>query len=305
MKLTNPPPKVFLKQSEAKLLISPGIKKLWSVQLDLLALIDKICRQHSIRYSVDSGTLIGAMRHGGYVPWDDDIDVVMPRADYERFASIVTDELPPEYFFQTAENSPGYYRPFARILNLKTKAYLKSEFLKGMPLWKYPQGVFVDILIADNVPEGKAEQLAHESNLKRLQHKYWMLRTNKGYFLNFSLLPISLPYFYKAAIGLGVVLLEKLHIRLLDYRFNRFLKELKKFNGKPSACVAPYVARMYETLRADDFDNLIDVDFEYLKVKAFARYDEILSGQYGDWHKHVIGAKAPMIYDLKEVDFDD
>lgn len=298
-------PKSFLEPTEARLIVSPKIKKLWAVQIDLLSIIDKICRKHRIRYSLDSGTLIGAMRHGGYVPWDDDVDVIMPRVDYEKFAEVVNGEISPGYFFQTAENSPGYYRPFARLLNRQTTAYLKSEVVNGVPMWKYPQGVFVDILIADNVPEDTIARDEHGTLLNRLRTRYWVLRNYKAVYNNFALVRHSIPYLYKAFVGFLICVFEKMGFNLIDKLFSRFVKELTRYNNLSSKFVAPYTARMYEILQISDFDNLIDVNFEYLKVKAFARYDEILTGQYGNWHEHVIGARAPMVYNLEKVEFYD
>ena len=84
-------------------LVTTDRKKIWQVEMELLAELDRICRRHGLRYFVDYGTLLGAVRHKGFIPWDDDIDVVMMRPDYERLKLVIAREgLREPFFFQTA-----------------------------------------------------------------------------------------------------------------------------------------------------------------------------------------------------------
>ena len=80
-------------------------------QLDILEEIDRLCRRHSISYWLDGGTLLGAVRHGGFIPWDDDIDIAMRREDMERFAAEAAGELPPDLFLQTRATAPEVELP--------------------------------------------------------------------------------------------------------------------------------------------------------------------------------------------------
>lgn len=300
-----PVPEEYLKESSAELIVPRETKKLWAVQLDLLNKIDQICRKHDIRYSVDSGTLIGAARHHGYIPWDDDIDVIMLRKDYERFAAVVATELDGYYFFQTAENSPGYYRPFARLLNTATSAVLAGDLVCGKPIWPYRQCVFVDILIADNVPDDKEESSRHAAALKRLHDAYWRCRWDVACFANLRRMPKSYSVVFGAVRGALWTLTKLIGIPVLDRRYKRFLNELLRFNSVETDCVAPFSHRVYEVLRREDFNNLIDLKFDFITVKGFARYDEILTSQYGDWHRHVIGPRPKVFYKLEGVSFHD
>ena len=294
-------PEAFLQDTPATLVVEAKTKRLWAIQLDLLAKIDAVCRKHGIRYSVDSGTLIGAMRHAGFIPWDDDIDVIMPRKDFEKFKAVANDEFKGRYFFQTSENSPGYYRTFARLLNTETVAVLKGDIAGGVPMWNYRQCVFVDIMICDNIPDSGNERQAHFTALKRWHSRYWRARDMLAHARNFRRMGSSPGAICRIVAGFALVALAHCGINLLDRWYKLFESELVKYDNIKTKCGAPYTNRPYEILEMDDFDNLIDVDFEFVKVKAFARYDKILTGQYGDWRRHVIGPKAPMVYDLKGV----
>ena len=301
MKLELKIPDGFLEETRTEFIVASKTKELWAVQLDLLAKIDSICRKYGIRYSIDSGTLIGAMRHGGFIPWDDDIDVIMPRLDYDRFSKIVSGEIGGDYFFQNWKNSPGYYRAFGRLLNIRTSAIAKGDLVRGRSMWKYPQGVFVDILIVDNIPDDDSLREEHFRKLHHLYIKYWVARSYVAYFNNFTRLKITLGGLHKFVLGAVLRLLGLLGFNLIDWWFAAFNSELERYNDQSTECGAPYTNRPYEILKLCEFDNLVDVKFEFLKVKAFGNYDSILKQQYGDWRRHVIGARAPIIYDIKEV----
>lgn len=96
-------------------------KKIWAVILDLMVEFDRVCRKHDIRYYLDGGSLLGAIRHNGFIPWDDDIDVTMPRDDYERFIKLGSEFSHP-YFLQTPYTDPEYFYSFAKIRNSNTTA---------------------------------------------------------------------------------------------------------------------------------------------------------------------------------------
>ena len=300
MNLETNVPDLYLEDTTANFVVSKEIKCLWAIQLDLLAKIDSICRKYNIRYSIDSGTLIGAKRHGGFIPWDDDIDVIMPRKDFENFKAVVANEISGYYFFQTAENSPGYYRAFARLLNTETTAVLKSDMRNGRQLWSYKQCVFVDILVLDNIPDNVEERKSHFSALQRLHRRYWSIRELVKYAANWRIVEKTIGGLYKILAGGFLLLLSKCGLNLLHRRFKAFDRELQKYSDLNTKEGAPYTNRPYEIIELSEFDNLEEVPFEYLSVKAFKNFDFILSKQYGNWRKHVIGHKPDMYYDLKE-----
>ncbi len=122
--------------------------KLKKAELDILSEIDKICKKHEIQYFVAYGTLLGAVRHGGFIPWDDDIDIGMLREDYERFLTIAKNELPPKYMLQhftTEASTPTY---FAKVRNKNT--LFCEKYAENIPMCK---GIYIDIFPFDKVSD--------------------------------------------------------------------------------------------------------------------------------------------------------
>ena len=86
--------------------VSAKMKKIWAVELDLLAKFIDVCNKHELNYFVDGGTLLGAVRHKGFIPWDDDVDVIMPREDYDKLFEIAAQEFQYPYFFHREASLP-------------------------------------------------------------------------------------------------------------------------------------------------------------------------------------------------------
>lgn len=122
------------------------LKQAQIVMLRMFKIIDDICRKHNLRYWMCSGTLLGAIRHQGFIPWDDDLDICMIREDYEKFLEIAPWELPSDMFLQTRQTDPCYdYLPLpCKVRDLKSR--ILSE---GIENKKYNMGLFIDIFPAD------------------------------------------------------------------------------------------------------------------------------------------------------------
>jgi len=124
------------------------LRRLQLTQLEMLIEVDRICQKCGVRYNIIAGTLLGAVRHGGYIPWDDDADVALLREDYEKFRKLCETELDTTRFvFQDHRNTPGYRWGYGK-LRRKGTLFLR-EHQEHMP---YMQGVFIDIFPLDNVP---------------------------------------------------------------------------------------------------------------------------------------------------------
>ncbi|CED79662.1 LicD family protein [Candidatus Williamhamiltonella defendens] len=126
---------------QAQLLLLEGLKE-----------IDRICNKHSINYWIDSGTLLGAKRHGGFIPWDDDIDICMTRKDYNRFIDICSEELnQKKYFLQTVKSDPYYININVpcKLRILKTKTIQKFEIKYQCYDERAQNGLFIDIFPFD------------------------------------------------------------------------------------------------------------------------------------------------------------
>ncbi len=152
------------------------------VMLRLLKTFHVICEEQGLRYWLDAGTLLGAVRHGGFIPWDDDVDVLMPKGDYEKFCALAEAELPQDMFFQTPMTDPGFVCPWVKIRD--RYSYLNES---SGP-YPYSQAIFIDIFPAveeterqhrwrnfssllpplSKRPELPSRSLALKSNIKRV-----------------------------------------------------------------------------------------------------------------------------------------
>ena len=133
-------------------------KKVWAVGIDLLVKFDEVCRKHNLQYSLAFGSLLGCVRHNGFIPWDDDVDVVMPRADYEKLRNF-KEEFNEPYFLQYPGEDEGYCFSIARLRNNNT-----TSISWAFRYEKFNQGMFLDILPLDNFSSFNLEE-----NLERIK----------------------------------------------------------------------------------------------------------------------------------------
>ncbi len=124
------------------------LKKIWKIQMDLALEVKRICEKHDIQYFIIWGTLLGAVRHEGYIPWDDDFDMAFLREDYEKFCIVAKNEVSRPYFLQNNSTDKGYYLPYSRLRNSETTGIIYDN----IP-FPYNNGVFVDIYPLDVLTE--------------------------------------------------------------------------------------------------------------------------------------------------------
>lgn len=164
------------------------LRQIQMVQLEMLIEVDRICKKCGIKYNIIAGTLLGAVRHGGYIPWDDDADVALLRPEYEKFRKAVLTELDTtRFYFQDNRRTKGYRWGYGK-LRRKNTVFLR-EHQEHMP---YQQGIFIDIFPLDAVPDNyflrsvknlecfcvrkllwsKVGQYAEKNPLKQLYYKW-------------------------------------------------------------------------------------------------------------------------------------
>lgn len=133
------------------------LEKMKKIELEMLIELDRICRKHKIKYNICAGTLLGAVRHNGFIPWDDDIDVRMLRSEYKKFCKVCENELDTTRFFlQNHHTDPGYRWYFGRILRNGTE-YVRV----GQEELEQKTGVFIDIFPSDGMPKSSVLKLPY------------------------------------------------------------------------------------------------------------------------------------------------
>lgn len=147
------------------------LAKLHAKELELLVAFDKVCRDNGLEYMLDSGTALGAVRHGGFIPWDDDVDVAMPRKDYERLEALGQSILPDGLFLQNKKTEPNYRRNCAKLRLEGT------YFEEDADLDLKHNGIYIDIFPFDNLPSCRILALAH---LYISRVKFYTIRTWYG-----------------------------------------------------------------------------------------------------------------------------
>jgi len=128
--------------------ITPQIKKVWAIQVKTAQYILDVCKKNNLKIWADGGTLLGVVREHGYIPWDDDIDFLMLRADYDKLVAIAHEEFQSPYFFQCAYTEDNYYRGHAQVRYKGTTAILPNDIFMN-----FDQSIFVDIFAYDSIPD--------------------------------------------------------------------------------------------------------------------------------------------------------
>ncbi|MBR2189224.1 MAG: LicD family protein [Eubacterium sp.] len=236
-------------------------------ELDILKRIDEICAKQNLRYWIMYGTLLGAIRHKGFIPWDDDIDVAMPRADYERFIQYVR-ENPEEMRpleIEAYDKTVGYPFYIARLCN--------QNYLLTFEERAYTSGLFVDLYPFDGM--GNAKQYWHHKHPELLKIRKHLTLSSWN------------SLFYGRGIGHKIGNFPNaVYSRLRGNVY--FLKQLdrieQQFTWEESRYVSvPAWDPDVWFFEKEWFDELIRVPFEDIEVNIPARYDEILKERYGDY----------------------
>ncbi len=245
-------------------LLPENIAKLKNTEIDLLKEFISVCNQLNLKYYIIAGTLIGAIRHGGFIPWDDDIDVAMPREDYEKFIAQGQELLPPHLFIQTNETDPEYAFNYAKIRNSNTTFIEESN--RNLHI---NSGVFLDIFVLDHFPKGT------------IRRKYIMFK-DKVYLTAIGRI------FYRKSISRGLKLRQKITKLLFASPYDALNKREKFIRSfKESGLLHNFCSNYQEKeiVPAQWYGEGVLVDFEGIKVNAPTQYDLLLKHIYGDYMK--------------------
>ena len=257
----------------------PGImKRAWGAGLTILSEIDRICNQYDIPYYADGGTLLGAVRNGKFIPWDDDIDIMMLRKDYNKFKDILKDELAKELSLCSLETQDHHYSFFTTLSTHDVDVH--SGLLRKFQ--EYPFIASVDIFVIDELSKEPEE----EERRKRMLMGFLAIlnRLKKN--------PEKNEMFQEE--------LKKLE-NLISVHFDRDLplerqlykeieRELIQYNGKGSerlACIPWYMLHENCSYPKTAFEKRKRISFYTASLPVPEDYDAVLRAEYGDYHRKV------------------
>ena len=247
--------------------VSSEMKKVWTIELDLLRVFIQTCNKYNLRYWAGFGTLLGAVRHKGFIPWDDDLDVWMPRDDYERLLIISKDSFSFPYFLQTTLNDDDYYSAFARLRNSNTTGVLVSGNNHCN------NGIYIDIYPLDGI----------DSNLKRQKRRSQYIR-----FLNV----MAHAHLYNVNPSILTKTMNKLtHLPFVHYNYHKTYNKVNElarkvgWNDADQVGIVVFWPYPFDKTHYDKklFSESIDLQFENITVKAPRGYAEILTRLYGNY----------------------
>ncbi len=265
------------------------IQKIHEIVFRIMCDIDDFCRENNICYFLSGGTCIGAVRHKGFIPWDDDADLMMPREDYERFLELFHRTQKGKYQVGSLKTDPDWQRPFARICDLHSR--LVPKFFQEEPM-----GIFIDIFPIDGLPGGSFGQKIHYRVMRALN----ILRTSsvRTEFIEDEGHRLVKRFAKMIAQKKGPrYYAEKLDRRASKYKFNE------------SEQVAAILALHYwdrETISRSAFEKAEYLPFEGKLFPVPAGYDQYLKNLYGDYMKPPKDGTAALSTHLDrwEIEFD-
>lgn len=265
------------------------LPKLHNCQLIIAREIKRICDKHNIRYFIIAGTLLGAVRHGGFIPWDDDMDVGMLREDYEKFLKVAKTEMGEEFFLQTPETDKNYGLPFAKILLNGT---VLVEATAGSNAKK---GIFVDVFPFDVAPENEADRENH--NKKTYFYKRLLLAK-----LNYNV--CAKNDYVKRAVYFVLKIMSAFYSH--DKLVKKLESEITRYNNSKTEDIVN-IGGAYgykkETIKADWVRDTVEIPFEDMTISAPVDYIKYLETFYGDYMTPPPEDKRYNRHSVTELDF--
>lgn len=260
--------------------IPTAVKQAWAAQLQVLDVIETICRKHDITYFADWGTILGTVRHGGYVPWDDDMDICMKREDYTRFKEAAKTELPKDFRIHDYEHQEDHWLFLSRVAN-SVHINFEPEHMKQFHNFPYIAGIDIFVLdylykdeqqekqrceevkhiiaVADSIIAGEIVQPVKEANLIQLEEKYHKTFNRK---------------------------LDNRHMGIELYRLaEEQMARVPKEESDRMAQIFPWGLLGNRGQDREYYEKFVRLPFENTTMPVPADYHRILSGKYHDYFK--------------------
>lgn len=254
----------LMEEMRNNFLVDSNRKKLWKIELDIFQEFDRICKKYSLNYFVLGGALIGAIRHKGFIPWDDDLDIGMMREDLELFLKIAPNELAGKYYIQNGISESDYYAPIVRLRDSNSTGMCRIDLNK-----KSNNGIFIEIYPFDHVIDSKVKYKLQKFEVGCIHHILYVNCYGNGKNVKSRL--------SRAVCNRLVQLLGR------EYLFNAMNKIAARYNNVQTEYVDEIVTGYNCRYKYVDLIETVEVDFEYTKVMIPKGYDACLKTTYGDY----------------------
>lgn len=240
-------------------------EELKQIQLEILDNVDLFCREHNIRYSMSCGTMLGAVRHGGYIPWDDDIDIYMLREDYNRFEAIFPKIYKDRFAIFSLKRRKDSTYAFTKVYDIRTICH--EKYLDSVN-----PGVNIDVFPVDDVPDDEVEWKHYNSRRRKLlldlRHSGLRFSRINSFIKNCGVIVYWFKYFFTDRRKL----VEQIDIFAQTHNGKGYERGFECVMGM----------NVKQPFRKSLFEDLIDYRFEGHVFKGFKDYDEFLTCAFGN-----------------------
>ena len=262
--------------------IDRQMKEVWAIELDLYSELKRVCDKYDLRLAANAGTILGAVRHKGFIPWDDDLDFMMPRKDYEILCKVAAEEFKHPYFFENFHVDPHFIYGDAKLLNLDTTGYENPYLTK--------HGIFIDIFPLDAyIDDERLFEQQWDEAIKLFSQYQRVLTCTKWDYITEN--GVSIPrrlarLYYYLKLKLMGAKVGGVYQRNL---FAKFEEVCQRYNDRDDIA---YIGELSFLQKNDkslktDFNYLLMMDFEFTKIPIPGHYHEYLTMKYGDYQKPV------------------
>lgn len=262
-------PECFLEAEERSgYQVTEKLKKIWAVEIDLYFQFSRICEKYGIKYQIFGGSLLGAIRHKGFIPWDDDLDVAMTREEFRKFIEVARAELQHPYFLQTALSDRKYFCSYARLRNSET-----TGIIEWFSSSEYNNGIYLDIYVLDGRAKSPFSNFI-QSKLRWVVEKLIMATatsdiTSKPVRLFYSLIrPVASLFSYERRVKWHENIISMYNANATSWNQNTHGDYKYKYG-----------------ITDNQWRNTTRVPFEWFDVPVPNDYDGVLTAIYGDYMK--------------------
>lgn len=250
-------------------MVKLNLQETQKMEFEILKEFDRICRKHGLRYTLGGGTLLGAVRHKGFIPWDDDIDVAMPRKDYQRFLHVAGKELPKHLIIHSPYNSYSRFS-YTKIMDART-TYIEFPYAEEQEL-----ALYIDIFPLDGMVGTEEERKRRKDKvdaLDRLLCRFKVARYKRKGEHGFRRI------IWNIIAGLNLLLPKYFLIHMLDRRATKYDFDESEYVGSIIGGAGGYK----EMIRREEYEMTGEEEFEGCHFMTLKNTDLYLSNLYGDY----------------------